>query len=339
LIHYAKADRPRILRLEAPEPPFSAATAVLPYSYPRSAPLALDYVRLTATAVENADVIVSNDSQVEIERGPVLIDATEAAELVYRRGEKIHRVIAAAGLPLIHLISTAGVVPRVTPTAKQVMVLCAWPLLFEDLDRLARQLAEAGWRWGLAIPVLFPATTDFETIGRLADLASLHSAEFLMGVRLDVDPNARRALAAMFPTDDETYSTLFDEGVEHIVTATERHIAAVAVDRAMGDLLMPPDSEVSNWAAAALTGTAGYRLIHMEEDLETGWELVRAAHQIAELSKPLRRIAETASLTIVQGLPGQLTPALEQWLNTGRADLFDQIAARWRLRRDYVPTE
>lgn len=339
MIRYRKSGAPILLRAPAPEPPFWAATTIAPYSFPRSKPLALDYVALTGTGTERAEVTVSNDPPEQIPAGSILIDATERAEAVYGRGAAIHRAIREQlGIPITFLISTSGVVPESESSPQSLVALAAWPLHLADLQRLARELRAAGWRWGLAIPILFPATTDLAVVEKLAQLARTEGAEFLSGIRFDLDPSARRALAALTPTDDDTYSMLFDQGEESVAVATERHIAALAFEQGQSDAILPPDHEErSNWNAAVVTALAGTRLIAMREDVELGWEFVRSGRQIAVLPKPLTTVAASATLSIIEGLPPQITDALEEWLVSGRARLFEEIDARWRLRRDYRP--
>lgn len=330
-----------MLRAVAPEPPFWAAITIAPYSFPRSKPLALDYVGLTGTGVDSAVVTVCDDPPERIAEfslpGPILIDATERAEAVYGRGAAIHRAIREqTGTSIVHLISTSGAPPLGEPSPQSLVAVGTWPLHLSDLERLARDLRAAGWRWGLAVPILFPATTDLAIVQKLAGLARSEGGEFLTGIRFDLDPNARRALAASIPTDDDTYSVLFDQGEESVAVATERHIAALAFEHGLSDAALPPDREErSNWNAAIFTALAGTRLIAMREDMELGWEFVRSARQLAVLPKPLTTVAAAANLSIIEGLPPQITDALEEWLQTGRARLFEEINTRWRLRRDY----
>lgn len=338
MIRYRKNGPIRVTRLQAPEPPFGAASLVEPYGFPRSTMLDLDYQRLIGTSSERADVPVGDLPVQEIPpRGPLLIDATGPAEAVYRRGEECHRALRAEGHSILHLISPSSGIPEIEPSPRSLIALSAWPASPREVEAVAERLFHAGWRWGLVIPALFPATTSLPTLERLAAIAANHRAGFLLGMRFDLDPKARRALAAAYPTDEESYSTLFDQGAEAIAVATERHIAALAVERRLEPAILPLDREDrSNWSAAAVTGLAGYRLFAMREDLELGWEFVRSSRLIASLDKQLVTIAEAASLSIVEGLMPQLLDALEEWLDGGTARLFEEIENRWRLRRDYA---
>jgi len=342
VIRYRKSHGLQFSRAAAPEPPFWAATTIAPYSFPRSKPLALDYLRLTGTGVEQVEVLIGSEPAERLLEdrlaGPVLIDGTERAEAVYGRASAIHEVIRRRrdDGAVIQLISTDGVVPELQPGVRSVIALAAWPLHLTDLQRLAAELHRAGWRWGLAVPILFSATTDLGVLQELAELAQKQGAEFLTGIRFELDPHARRALAASTSTDDDTYSMLFDEGEEAISLATERHVSALAFELGLPDAALPPDrDERTNWNAAVLTALAGTRLIEMGADAELGWEFIRSARRLATLDKSLTTIAAAASLSIIEGLPPQIIDSLEEWMESGRAQLFDQINARWRLRRDY----
>ena len=80
-------------RASAPEPPFWAATTIAPYGARRATPIAIDYLALRASGAEKLEVTVCEDVRDELERArtiaaPVLIDAAENAEVVFRRGEE-----------------------------------------------------------------------------------------------------------------------------------------------------------------------------------------------------------------------------------------------------------
>ena len=334
MIRYRKGGAPRVIRRDTPEPPFHAAAFVEPYSFPRTVPLAFDYTRLLATSVSRAQVQIASVDGADLGSRPVVIDSTGPAELVYRRGEAIHRLLLNRGVTTLQLISSDGWIPQIQ-TRRSSVALCAWPVDRELLDAIARELSGTGSNWGIAVPVAFPLTTDLTLLDEIADVAAQNGASFLIGVRLDLDPSARRAIAAIARPDDETYSTLFDQGQEAVSIATERHIAFLANQRKLGDSIQLEDETRSNWAAASQIATAGYRLLQMAEDVEMAWDFVRSARLVATLDKPLTRIASAANLGIIEGLPLPITEALEQWLESGKADLFNEIAQRWRLRRDY----
>jgi len=69
VILYRKAPPLRIVRASVPEPPYWAATTIAPYSARRAAPVAVDYVGLTATAARKLEVEVCDDVRDELERG------------------------------------------------------------------------------------------------------------------------------------------------------------------------------------------------------------------------------------------------------------------------------
>jgi hypothetical protein len=62
--------------------------------------------------------------------------------------------------------------------------------------------------------------------------------------------------------------------------------------------------------------------------------LARSARVVAELDKPLARIAESASLAIVEALDEVSVDVLAEWLERGRSSFVDRVNARWRLKRD-----
>jgi hypothetical protein len=94
VILYRKATQLRIRRAPAPAAPFWAATTLSPYSPRRATPVAIDYVSLRASGADRLEVTVCENVRDELERvrafgAPVLIDAVEGAEEVFRRGEEI----------------------------------------------------------------------------------------------------------------------------------------------------------------------------------------------------------------------------------------------------------
>jgi len=215
-------------------------------------------------------------------------------------------------------------------------VIAAWPL---ELARLATLFAEArdgGWRWGAAVPMLFPATTELASLAALADAAHEHGASFFAALNLDVEPTARQAIAQMLNLDasDDRYAMLFHSALEPLQLATERHIAALAHERGMADFLVPPRwHERSNWNAAALLTLTASRMMALELDLDLAGTIARSARVIAELDKPIARIAESASLSIIGGLDETSAEALASWLRGGAADFCEFVDEQWRLLR------
>ena len=183
MIVYRKASQLRMRRAAAPEPPFWCATTIAPYSSRRGAPIAIDYLDLRATSSEKLEVAVSERVTADLERGanlhePVLIEATEFAERVFRRGDEALAFCRGDGRAVLHLISTRAALPE-NAGDDTTIAIAAWPLDLEELEQLFAQAAERRLRWGVAVPVIFPVTTDLAALGDLAELATKHGAEFL----------------------------------------------------------------------------------------------------------------------------------------------------------------
>jgi hypothetical protein len=339
LITYRKSGPLRIRRAAAPEPPWWYATAVSPYSARRAAPVAIDYIELTASSAEKLDVSVCDNVREELERSrgkiaaPVLVDGAEFVESIFRQGEEALAFCAEEGMAAVDVISTRGELPDEIHGA--TLTIATWPL---EIDRLARLFGDAqrrGARWGVAVPVIFPVTTNLEALEQLA--AAAKGASFLAALPVDLDPTAKHAIARSLtlPGDDETYQMLFHADLEPVHVATERHIAALAHENGMDDFVVPPDwPEPTNWNAATLLTLAATRMIAMEHEIELAGSLARAARAVAELEKPLTRIAEAASLSIIGALNEVSVDVLTDWLTTGRSSFIDRINERWRLRRD-----
>ncbi|MGZ7041043.1 MAG: hypothetical protein ACXVH7_04540, partial [Thermoanaerobaculia bacterium] len=188
--------------------------------------------------------------------------------------------------------------------------------------------------WGLVIPVIFPVTTSLEALSELCELASAHKAGFFAAAAVDLDPTAKQAIAQSLSLDDETYTMLFHADLDPIQVATERHIAALAAERGMHDVVVPPGSdEKSNWKAAALLMTTATRMLAMERDIDTATMIARSARAVAELNKPIQRIAEAASLTIVESLDEVSVEILTEWME-GTSWFVERVNREWRLRRD-----
>lgn len=335
MILYRKTQPLRIRRAAVPEPPFWAATTIAPYGARRATPVAVDYLDLEATQVERHEVTVCENVRDELERvrqplhAPALIDASEVAEVVFRRGEEALDAFGDA----IFLASSRGALPHRVPDDATI-VIAAWPL---ELARLEPLFATAaGMRWGVAVPVIFPVTTHLPSLAELADLAQRFGARFLASISVSVDATAKQAIAQWQSVDDETYAMLFHSDLDPIHIATERHIAALATERGMADFIVPPRwDERSNWNAAVLLTRTASRMLAMEHELDLAASLARSARIVAELDKPLARIAQAASLSIIDALDDVSVEILEEWLERGSAWFVEEIDARWRLRRDY----
>ena len=298
MILYRKTPQLRIRRAAAPEPPYWAATTIAPYASRRATPIAIDYLDLRATAADKLEVTVCDriDLPARID-APVLIDATGNAETVFGRGAEIASAIPHA------MLLTSGDIPHTVRTAT-----------------------------GVAIPVMHPLTTNLDTLNEIALKAKESGASFLASFTIELDATAKNVLA----TDDETYEMLFHADLDPIHTATERHIAALAAEHGMADFIIPPKwEERSNWNAAIALTLAASRMIAMEHDLELAGTLARSARIVAELDKPIERIAESASLAIIEALDEASVDILTEWVDSGSAAFLRGIDERWRLRRDH----
>ncbi len=311
MILYRKVPQLRVRRFDAPEPPFWAATSIAPYGPRRATPIAIDYLALRATGAEKLEVTVCDDVRDELDRtrslpAPILIDAAENAEEVFRRGEEIFAWCKSQDLPA-QLLTTRGSVVRL------------------DSDR-----------WGIAVPVMFPLTTDLALLESVADDAQRDGAAFFAGVAVDVEPTAKQAIAQsmQLAADDDHYAMLFHSHTTPIQLATERHIAALANERGMADFVLPPRwHERTNWNGSVLLTLTASRMIAMELDLDLAGTILRSARVIAELDKPIARIAESASLSIISGIDDTSVEMLTQWLGTGSAMFAEFVDEQWRLRR------
>lgn len=339
MILYKKAAPLRVRRSAAPAAPFWCASAVAPYGAKRATPVAIDYLTMRATGVaEKLEVGVTDDVRDDLERSrtiaaPVLIDAAESAEIVFRRGEAALAHCEEQQLSAVHLVSTRGALPLHVPD-DVVIVIAAWPLEPSRLEALFDDARERGLRWGVAVPVLFPVTTELAAIEALAELG--HGAAFFAAMGVEVEPTAKQALAQslQLEADDDHYAMLFHGGLEPLHLAAERHIAALAQERGMADFVVPPRwEERSNWNAAVLLTLAASRMIAMELDLDLAGTIARSARLIAELDKPLLRIAESASLSIIGGLDETSAEALTSWIAGEPPAFLEFVNEQWRLKR------
>lgn len=310
MILYKKVQPLRLRRASAPAAPFWSATIIAPYAGRRATPIAIDYVEHRASGAEKLEVAVCENVRDELDRArgiaaPVLIDAAENAEEVFRRGAEALAWCDEQGLAAQLLTSESRVV------------------------RLSH-----GERFGIAVPVLFPLTTDLALLESLADSARDAGAAFFAAIPIDVEPTAKQAIAQTMPVDDDLYAMLFHSDLGPIQLATERHIAALASERGMADFILPPRwEERSNWNAAVLLTLVASRMIAMELDLDLAGVLARSARTIAELDKPLTRVAESASLSIIGGMDATSVEMLTEWLATGSATFAESVHEQWRLRR------
>ena len=341
MILYRKAHQLRIQRSPIPEPPYWAATSIAPYGAKRAAPVAIDYLELRATFSERMEVTVCEDVRDELERmaqviEPALIEATEFAEVVFRRGEEALRFCCDAGATAIHLVSTRGALPE-GACERAMVVISTWPVDLPQLHALFEEARERRLPWGAAVPVIFPATTELASLADIAASAHQNGARFLAALPVELDATARKAMADSLSAagDRESYEMLFHADLEPIHVATERHIAALAAEIGAADFILPPRwQEKSNWNAAVILTLAASRMIAMKRDVEIASRIARSARVVAQLDKPLERIAAAARLSIIESLDDISVDVLTEWLENGRSAFVDHVNKQWRLRRD-----
>jgi hypothetical protein len=109
----------------------------------------------------------------------------------------------------------------------------------------------------------------------------------------------------------------------------------------MADFIAPPRwEERTNWNAAVLLTLTATRMLAMASDIELAGTIARSARLVASLEKPLERIAEAASLGIVEGLDEASADILSDWLAGARSPFVERVNREWRLRRDAgMPTD
>jgi hypothetical protein len=184
------------------------------------------------------------------------------------------------------------------------------------------------------VPLLYPITTDLAALEALADAAQ--GASFLTGLSIEIEPTAKQMLAQSLNLDaeDDRYAMLFHGTLEPVHLATERHLAALAHERGTADFIVPPRwEERSNWNAAVLLTRTASRMIAMELDLDLAGSIAKSARILAELDKPIARIAESASLSIIGGLDETSAEALTSWLAGEPPAFLDFVDEQWRLER------
>jgi len=335
VILYRKSSHLRLQRVAIPEPPYWAATIIAPYGARRAEPIAIDYLDLQATRAERSEVTVCEDVRDELERAaerarvrePVLIDATESAEVVFRRGEEALQFCAENDSAAIHLVSSRGALPD-GAAAGSTIAIAPWPLELDRVEALFDEARARQLRWGVVVPVMYPVTTNLAALAQLAEAA--HGATFFAALPIDLDPAARKIIA-----EDESYEMLFHADLEPIHVATERHIAALAAEIGCQDFVVPPRwDRRTNWNASVLLTLAASRMLAMKREVETAWRIVRSARTVVQLEKPIERVAEAAHLSIIESLDPISVEALTEWIETGRSSFVEHIGKQWRLRRD-----
>lgn len=340
MILYRKGAPLRVRRYAAPEPPFWCASAVAPYGAKRATPIAIDYITLRASAAERLEVPVCDHVRDELERmrplsEPVFIDAAEGAEEVFRRGEEATAFCEDHDLATLHLVSTRGALPA-RVHARSVVAIAAWPMELPRLELLFEEARERSLQWGVGVPLVYPVTTDLTPLGELANIARKFGATFFASIPLDVEATARQAIAQSMNLDgeDDRYAMLFHGDVTPIHLATERHIAALAAEQGLADFLLPPRwDERSNWNAAILLTLTASRMIAMDVDLNLAGLIARSARAIADLDKPIARVAEAASLSIIDALDEVSVEVLTEWIAGGTSSFVESVNEDWRMKR------
>jgi hypothetical protein len=336
LILYRKSPTLRIKRAAAPEPPFWFGSAIAPYSPRRAQPVAIDYLDLRATASEKLEVAVCEHVRDELSRAtrlrePLLIDAAEIAEAIFRRADEANEFCIDYDLAAMTIASTRGALPSVISD----VVIAAWPVEMVRLDALFAEAAARQMRWGVAVPVVYPITTDLLVLNALADLAKKHGASFFAAIGVELDATAKQSLASTLALASDEYETLFHAELEPVTTATERHVAALAFERGMLDFVVPPRwHERSNWNAAVLLALTASRMQRIDYEPELALTLARAARSVAALEKPLAKIAAAASLSIVEVLDDASVDILTEWIGSGRSAFVERVNREWRMRRE-----
>lgn len=301
--------------------------------------MAVDWVSLRATAPSRGELTVCRDPLDQLARerrlrAPFLIDAAGFAETIHARGETLITAVQREGGGIL-ACSTDGAIPE--PTADPpLLALTAWPI---DADQLRERMREASaWpHWGLCIPLLHPLTTAAATLDLLITAAAAHGAGFAVAVPIEAEPAALSAVVMMSEESDETvWESLFDGSVEALSMRSARIAAAIANRSGLAARCpLPPGT--GNWAAAALLGAVAERLFQLETDLELAWQFHRAATIAASLTKPLALVAESASLTIVEGFEPPIIEVLESWLAGATPPLLTRLDQRWAAGGDLYP--
>ena len=344
MIVYRKSQHLRLTRAHVPEPPYWAATTIAPYSPRRAAPIAIDYLDLRASCSDRFEVSVCENVRDDLERtttrhpmhAPALIEAAEFAEVIFRRGQEALQFCAEEQVPAMHLVSTRGALPTEAHD-DTVIAIAAWPLEFGRLEALFAEAKDRGLRWGVVIPVIYPVTTDLPALAQLAELGKTFGTSFFAAVPIELDATARNALARALTGDgqNDTYEMLFHADLGPIRLATERHIAALAGEINATDFVVPPRwDRPTNWNAAVLLTLTANRILAMNRDEDLAWRLTRSAKVVAQLEKPIERVALAASLAIIDTLDEISIDLLTEWLETGKSSFVGHIEKQWRLRRD-----
>lgn len=340
MIRYSRKGQIRVHQTREPQQPFWQTTTISPYSPEiRSTPIGIDFIRLRAVSRSTVDVSVPgvlHDIDFDRLPSPLLIEAHGPEEMIYRLGDKLLHELPADIRPMI-LLSADGDVPREISAVAPIVIVAAWPPDLVALESIAERAASEKHEWGVLVPVIYPVTTELESLRAIADTATRHGARFLAAASIETDARARRAVAELTEDlDEETWATLYDRNLEGIQIATERHVAALANDLGLDDAIDPwLGSSRSNRATAAFLARIGSRMVRMEHDVELGWMFLKASRTIATLDKELTRVASSAHVTIIPELADEImAEVVEQWLESGNAEFAEHVDGKWRLKRE-----
>ncbi len=327
-----------VARMAAPQAPFWCATLVSPYHGSPSFPAGIDYRNLLAlggTGRQEIPVCFAPADRLSRETKlvpPMLIDLSDPGEHELQKGTEPLSWTEAEGIATTALVHAKAPLQTIQSTQNTVVVT-TWPLNMKDLEHVCTTAGARKLRWGLIIPVIHPLTTGSVPL-TLVEMAASHGARFCASFTPELDPRAKNGVVEMtgLSENDAQYHILFDSNLDRICLETERHIAALAHERAMLDFVPPPSSEKSNWNAAAFLALAGDRMLRLGSNVESGWNLLRSSRIVAELNKPLTVIASAASLSIIEGIDETSARALSEWLED-RPGLYESVNAEWRVKR------
>lgn len=327
IVHGGKA-RTFTEQIEVPVHPFNARTWISPYHpLARSAwTPAIDHLALSGSAPQRLEIGIG-ELEIADHRGPWVVDLTGPQEPVYRKFASAGRVPPGARI----LISAEGELP---PHDRVSVILTSWPLWTKSLESIAGELARQEREWALFIPLLPLVTTDLVAVDRLCDLAIDHGATAITCETIELDAAAKRALIERADRrGSDTWQTVFDSRADSLLSvATARHVAARA--REAGLRWWLEDDLRDNWAAAAHLSRIATEMFHLGRSPELAASLDVSARAVAVLPHELSVLAESAPLTIVEGVTDLAEDALREWLESGRSELADEIDREWCVRRD-----
>ncbi|MBW3563558.1 MAG: hypothetical protein KY459_02425 [Acidobacteria bacterium] len=338
MIIHSKSTAPFVKEFATPAEPFHTRTWISPYSLSARSSWhpAIDLYRLEGVAPSRTNVEVASGfdrAGAGALARPVVCDVSGPQERVYSTGREL--VAAAAGrngTGVSLLINPESGLPSSYRSAGEVIV-SAWPPWPGEVEELAERLEEM--RWHLMIPLAPPLTTDLSMLEKLVRTAEQRGARSVVAVSVDLDTPARRRLAEM-SRSEESWMVLFDDDIELLQLASERHVAALALEAGLDWRLPEPTDDGTNWAAASHLARIGTLMVRLEENAELGWLFLRASKVVAGLGHSVRELARGDSLEIVDLLEGVVGETLREWIDQGESSLLHSMSTSWPLRRDYT---